>query len=488
MKFKTNGTLFEPGPGWSGLTEKNNLAALRLLKPEWGSDIMTYIQTVNSDAMSFENYLRSVVDKVGIKETDDPINYMVYGEGDQFAKLVSYSADDMNRAGLNKSRFIMRFDKPLFSDVHKIVGLDDRYPIRIVSDPQQEGSVYSYEVEAFGPNSAFIPASELKSGSTWTRDGAPVPLALSKKGAKPYYSSPYAIQFNWSTVRTQEDVPGNMKSRPVAFAWKVKDGNKERTMTTWEQYRTWKADNHFSELKNKTLLWGRSNRNEDGGYDDIDEHSGQQIIEEAGYVQQIERGNLRFYNTFDIEEFADHILQSREGKAIGDKTHYVVSTGTRGMIQASESITAKIGSLGWEPVDSKSIFGDKENMGFGHRFTRYMHPGGFYIDFRLEPMLDDINRTPKRHPNGGYVRSYEYHVLDLGETQGQNNVELNYVESAQDLNAIVAGLRNPFSSGASKNSMQQIASAKDAWSEHRMSQFMLAVKNAKDAMIYRPNV
>lgn len=486
--MKTDGTLFNPKQGWSGMTEKNNLAALRLLKPEWGSDIMTYIQTANSKGMSFENYLKAVVDKVGVKKTDDPINYMIYGEGDQNTKLIGYSADNMNKAGLNKSRFIMKFDKPLFSDVHVIVGMDDKYPVRIVSDPVQEGSAYAYEVEAFGPSDAFIPASELETGSLWTRDGAPVPLAKSKKGAKTYYSSPHAITFNWSSVRTQEDVPGNMKQRPVAFAWKVNDGGTTKTMTTWEHYRTWKADQHFSELKAKTLLWGRSNRNADGGYDDVDERSGEKIIQEAGYVQQVERGNLRYYNTFDIEEFADHILQSREGKEVSDKTHYVVSTGTRGMIQASNSIKEKIGSLGWEPVDNASIFGDKENLGFGHKFTRYMHPGGFYIDFRLEPMLDDTTRTPVRHPKGGYARGYEYHVLDLGQTQGESNVELNYVETAQDLNAIVPGLRNPYSPNADKNKMRQIASATDAWSEHRMSQFMLAIKNSKDAMIYRANI
>jgi len=485
--IRTDGVLFRPAEGWSGMTEKNNLAKLRLLKPEWGSSIMTQLESINSQGMSYENYLKSVVSEVGIKKTDDPINYMVYGEGDKNAKLMGYKADNPNKVGFNKSRFLMYFDKPLFSDVHVIVGMDDRYRVRVVSDPRSEGSLYVYECEVFGPADDFIPASELRIGGKWSRDGAPVPLSKSKKGAKTYYSSPYAIQFNWSSVRIEDEVPGNMKNRPVAFSWKVKTKGGIKTVSTWEQYRTWKNDLHFSELKNKTLLWGRSNRNADGGYDDIDEKSGEEIIQEAGYVQQVERGNLKFYNSFDIEEFSDHILQSREGKDMSDKTHYVVSTGTHGLIQAHSSIVEKIGALGWEPVDNISISGTKENAGFGTRFTRYMHPGGFYIDFRYEPMLDDNTRTPKLHPNGGYARSYEYHVMDLGQTQGENNVEINYVESAQDLNAVVSGIRNPFSPGLSKN-MQQVASGTDAWTEHRMSQFMIAIKNSKDAMIYRPNV
>lgn len=486
--MKRDGTLFNPAPGWSGMTEKNNLAAIRQIEPVWGSKVMTFVQSVNSGGISFENYLKSVVSEIKIRDTDDPINYMVYGEGSKNATLMGYRSADRHRVGLNKSRFTLLFDKPLFSDVHVIVGMDDRYPVRIVGEPNQEGSEWAYECEAFGPNDSFIPADILAKGTKWSRDGAPVPLAKSKKGAKTFYSSPYAITFNWSSVRIQDDVPGNMKLRPVAFAWKVKTDKGEKTMTTWEHYRTWKNDEHFNELKNKTLLWGRSNRNDDGGYDDVDERSNEEIIQEAGYVQQVERGNLKYYNSFDIEEFADHILRSREGKDVGDKTHYVVSTGTRGMIQASNSIAEKVGALGWEKVDNKTIFGDKENLGHGYRFTRFYHPGGFYIDFRLEPMLDDNSRTPVKHPNGGYARSYEYHVLDLGQTKGEDNVELNYVKTAQDLQAIVPGLRNPYSPGADKNKMREVASATDAWSEHRMSQFMLAIKNAKDALIYRPNI
>jgi len=484
MNYNTNSVLFRPEPTWSGMTHKNNLARIRQINPKWGSDIMTYLHSANSSGMTLESYLKSVLgDSVNYETTDDPLNFMIYGDGRQNTKLVGYRSDTTTKIGLNKARFTMLFDAPLFSDVHVIVGMNDRYRVRVVSDPIQEGTSWAYECEAFGPSDSFIPVTELSTGTYWSRDGAPVPMTMSMKGAKPHYTSPYAITFNWSSVRTQRDISGNMKQRPVAFAWK---GDKGQTYTTWEDYDTWVNDLHFAELKNKTILWGRDTMNTNGGYDDIDERSGEAIVQGPGFVQQMERGNIVYYNSFDIKEFGNHLLKLRYGKTSSDKTHYVVSTGTYGLQQVNDAIADE--ANGWEKIDNKSLYGSISNMGFGHRFTSYYHSGGFRIDFRHEPMLDLQYRTPVKHPNGGYARSYEYHIMDLGETKGEKNVSLHYVETAADLQGIIKGLRNPFSPGRGKSSEQEIASALDGWSEHRMSQFMVTVKNPNNTLIYRPNI
>lgn len=481
--LKTNGVLFEPGPEWSGYTTDKHLAAARMINPKWASDVMTYIGTVNNSHMAYEEYLK-LIGNVVYEDDDRPINMMVYGEGRKYATLVRYEADDRNRVGLNKSEFKMVFDSPLFSDVHTIVGLNDRYKIRLISDSTEVQGGWMYIAKYFGPANKFIPASELVSGSTWTKEGAAVSMTDSMKGAKTSYSSPYAITFDWSAVSIQDDVPGNMKHRPVAFGWQEGSG---KYNWTWEDYRTYKNDIEFRDLKAKTLVWGKSNRNADGGIDDIDERSNVEITEGSGIVQQIERGNLHKYSKFDIDEFSQHILDLRVGKTSSDITKYIVSTGTNGLMQAAKAISEK--AQGWQIVDSKSIFGgDTMNLAFGNSFRRYIHPAGFEIDFRLEPMLDDDSRTRIKHPNGGYMRSYEYHVMDLGQTQGVNNITLHYTKTAADIAVIVPGMRDPFSPTGISKTFRPAASTKDAWSERRMSQFMVTIQNPKNTMIYRPNL
>jgi len=482
MAVDLNGKLYRPEPGWSGLTTKNNLLKIRAIDPVWGDDTLTYLHSVNSSGMALDTYLNKMLGgNVEVKPTDDPINYRIYGEARGNTRLVEYRADDMNRVGHNKSRFTMVFADPLFSEVHEIVGLNDRYRVKIINGPAQEGTNYAYECEVFGPANMFIPRDELKRGTTWSRDGASVPLTRSMKGAKVHYTSPYAITFNWSSTRVEREAGGDMAHRPVAFAWKNEDGG---LMNTWEHYDTWVNDIHFKELKNKTMLWGRDNMNQQGGYDDIDRHSGEKVIQGPGFMQQMERANLNYYNSFDIDEFTDHILRLRTGKKSSDKTHYVVSSGVYGLKQAHDEIAKKATS--WKIVDNRELFGSRENLGFGNSFRRYLHPSGFYIDFRLEPMFDDEDRTPVRHPVVGMARSYEYHIMDLGQTAGNDNVKLNYVRSAQDITGIVEGLRSPYHPEGVRTTM--INSMKDGWAETRMSQFMPVIKNPNNTMIYRPNI
>lgn len=480
VNFRTDGILFKPADDWVGYTTKRHLANIRQISPKYGSDVMTFVGTRNGSSMAYEEYLKMIT-SVKVRETDDPINYMVYGEGRQFARLIKVISEDANRIGFNKGHFVMVFDAPFFSEVHTIVGMSDRYIVRIMSDGTQAHGGWAYDCTVFGPSNAFVPATEMLPGSTWTKEGAPVPMYNSEKGAKTNYTSPYAITYTWSSVSVEDEVPGNLKKRPVAFAWKEEG----KTMWTWEDYRTWKNDLEFRSLKNKTLVWGRSNMNEAGGYDDIDTRSGVEIISGAGSMEQKERGNLLYYNSFDVDELSEQIMKLRVGKGESDIMHYAVSTGTYGMTQASKDIETK--ASGWEKVDNKSIFGDAMNMGFGHRFTRYIHPGGFILDFRLEPLFDDQYRTPVKHPNGGYARSYEYHIDDLGTTQGESSLELNYVQTAQDLTVIVPGMRNPYSPSDGKGTYQA-ANTKDAWSERRMSQFMLVNTNPKNSLIFRPNI
>jgi len=478
-----NGKLFNPPADWSGLTSKSNLLKIRAIEPVWGDETLTYLHSVNSSGMALDTYLKKMLGgNVKVMKTDDPVNYRIYGGAKGSTKLVEYRADDMNRVGLNKSRFTMIFTDPLFSEVHEIVGMNDRYIVKVMSDARNEGTNYAYECEVFGKASSFIPKDELKKGTSWSRQGASVPLTRSMKGAKDYYTSPYAITFNWSSTRVEREAGGDMADRPVAFAWKDENG---KLMYTWEYYASWVNDIHFKELKNKTMLWGRDNMNDQGGYDDIDIHSGEIVKQGPGFMQQMERANLNYYNSFDIDEFTDHLLRLRTGKRNSDKTHYVISSGVYGLKQAHDAIAKKATS--WKIVDNRELFGSRENLGFGMSFRRYLHPSGFYIDFRLEPMFDDEDRTPVNHPVVGKARSYEYHIMDLGQTAGNDNVMLNYVRSAQDITGIVKGLRSPYHPTGAKV-VSENGSLKDGWTESRMSQFMPIIKNPNNTMIYRPNI
>ena len=146
---KFDGVLFEPEPDWSGYTTKTHLARRRMITPKWASDVMEYIGTRNRSAMTMETYLKQTA-KVVEDDTDDPINIMVYGDEKRFSTLMGYTSLDRSRTGLGKRPFVLTFDTPYFSKTNSIVGYDDKYQIRVMSNPIPNGSYFDYECILMG--------------------------------------------------------------------------------------------------------------------------------------------------------------------------------------------------------------------------------------------------------------------------------------------------------------------------------------------------
>ena len=480
VNLRTDGKLAEMGAEWGGYTTSKNLAKIGMTKPRLAEELTTYLGTINSKSLAYEEYLRMVT-TVKDEITDEPIEQLVYGDAREYATLKRVITENPNKVGYNKETFTMVFDAPLFSQVNTIVGISDMYRIRLLTDGREAYGGWAYKCKVMGSSRRFIPATAILPNSTWTVEGAPVSLYNSEKGAKTNYTSPYKRAFYWSTVSIEDNVPGNMVQRPVTFGWVDENNNK---MWTWEDYRSWSNDVNFRNLKNRTLIWGRSNMNEAGGYDDIDEDTGVEIVESSGAVEQIERGNIFYHNEFDIEEFGDQIVKLRLGKNQTDSLHYVVNTGTMGAIKASKQIAEK--ARDWTKADNTMLFKMGSDLGFGGKFTRYIHPGGIVIDFRVEALLDDQYRTFVAHPDGGNARGYEYIINDMGMTKGKSSMELRYVKSMRNKTVIVKGMRDPFS--VNGEGVSEASSTKDAWTERRMSHFMLINKNPKNSMIYRPNI
>lgn len=74
----------------------------------------------------------------------------------------------------------------------------------------------------------------------------------------------------WSTVRIQHKVPGNMLNKKLAVGVpivKETEGRYSKTIANmWMHVVDWEVEQQFSEYKNNALMFGRSNRNADGNY------------------------------------------------------------------------------------------------------------------------------------------------------------------------------------------------------------------------------
>lgn len=74
----------------------------------------------------------------------------------------------------------------------------------------------------------------------------------------------------WSTVRIKHKVPGNMLNKKLAFGIpmtkETPNGYEKRVETLWMHNVDWEVECQFSDYKNHALMFGRSNRTENGEY------------------------------------------------------------------------------------------------------------------------------------------------------------------------------------------------------------------------------
>jgi hypothetical protein len=205
--------------------------------------------------------------------------------------------------------------------------LNEIYPFRILGNPKYEGSNTVYTVELMAGNTDGVPAERLLAGERFSVEFAPVENTLSRKVGDVRFSSPISMRNEWSTVRIQHKVPGNMLNKKLAVGIPVVDEKgAKRTETMWMHYVDYEVENQFSDYKNSLMAYGRSNRNNNGEYMNFGK-SGEAIRMGAGLYEQMEVANTFYYNTFSIKLLENALYELSASKlGLGDR-YFIIRTG-----------------------------------------------------------------------------------------------------------------------------------------------------------------
>lgn len=133
-----------------------------------------------------------------------------------------------------------------------------------------EGSRAVYKVELMGGNTDGVPSERLLAGERFSVEAAFVEKELSRKAGDVRFSSPISMRNEWSTVRIQHKVPGNMLNKKLAVGIPIIKQTEGRythdIANKWMHYVDWEVECQFSDYKNNALAFGRSNRNSNGEY------------------------------------------------------------------------------------------------------------------------------------------------------------------------------------------------------------------------------
>ena len=478
---------------WGGLTKRNHLGAIYGKKPQLAAKLATMVFQANSTTIDLGAYLRSIATPLYL-DSDDAFTWDLMANGDKAIPLEDVLIDGVSvlpsdRTGYNHSEFTFVFPEPYFFDVNIIVGHRPEYQIQILDDPMPHNNMWAYRCQLItGDPELYIPYEELM-GKKYSKLFSGVEATMSKKGGKVNYSSPFKMRNYFSRLRMQDDVPGNMISTPMGVTIGIKDHATGKTLMTnlWQDYRDWEFERQYRREKNNMLYYARINIAADGTFKNKGK-SGNEYEQGAGLLQQVEASSLAFYpvDGFSIKTFVNMLLDLSINRLPTDKRKFLVRTGERGIIQASEGI-AKYGEQFFTPIRSTNQFITVASNGdatFKGQFKSFLGPNGVEFEFMVDPMKDDVITNKIEHPYGGTAESYTYDIYDIGTSDGEPNLRLVYQKNMEDIKGYENGLRSPFSPNGNNN----MANSTDAYTHHRMFIGGAMVKDPTKCFRYKVNL
>lgn len=445
---------------WKGLTRENHLGSIFQNSPQKATNLMVQLL-----AYYRGKTLDTFLNQFPIREFDDDSEYYwdIIGSSRRNIPLVE-ARDETGtvvvagaaNVGAGTAPFYLVFPEDWFADGEVIVGnLNQVYPFRILGEARMEGTNAVYKVELMGGNTLGCPSERLLAGERFSVEYAPVEKEFSRKVGDIRFSSPVSMRNEWTTIRIQHKVAGNMLNRKLAVGIPMvhsdPSGKQVKDVANkWMHYVEWELEQQFSDAKNNALAFSTSNRNANGEYMNFGK-SGSVIKQGAGLFEQMEVANTMYYNKFSLKLLEDALYQLSASKLeYGDRT-FLIKTGERGAIQFHKAVLNVISGWTQFMLDNSSIGVIEKTqsvlhsnaLSAGFQFVEYKAPNGVRVKLDVDPYYDDPVRNKIIHPDGGPAFSYRYDILYIG-TMDQPNIFKCQIKGQNELRSYQWGLRNPW--------------------------------------------
>ena len=477
---------------WKGMPSENHLGAIFQKNQQKGSNLMVQLLAYQKGRT-----LDTMLNQLPTKEFESNDEYTWDVIGSAYRNIPLVEARDENGAvvtaagtmvGAGTAPFYLVFGEDWFADGEFIVGeLNEIYQFRILGSARMEGTNAVYKVELAGANTVGCPSERLLAGERFSIEAAFVEKEMSRKVGDIRFKANVSMRNEFSSIRIQHKVPGNMLHKYLAVGIPVERVSEtgKSTITTVNQWMLnvdYELEEQFRDYKNNALAFGRSNRNSNGEYMNIGK-SGDTIKTGAGLFEQMEVSNTFFYNDFNIKLIEDALYELFAGKTDMQHRKVIIKTGEKGAIQFHKAVKQE--TSGWIPyvinADAmgmvtrvKSPLHDNA-LSAGFQFVEWKAPNGLTVTIDVDPYYDDKVRNKIQHRNGGPAFSYRYDIMDMG-TMNQPNIFKCTVKGETEYRGYTWGpFRNPFT-GQTNN--MSASNDEDSATIHKMATLGICVLDA----------
>lgn len=438
---------------WGKLTREEHLGWMGAQEPQWISKVIDRLYEVNYGT----DNMASFIDRLPTRYLDDdtPYRWALQGADERNFPLVkatltpSVSAPQISasdKPGLGFSRFYMWFGEDAFSVTSVIVGHHpDKYAVRVMK-AMEIGGYYVYEVQPVtGDSNLFIDYEELLPNTLWSEEYGLVEQTLSIRGNDVKHSSPFILENEFSVIRKQYEVPGNMirkgKNAPLLFKFSS-DGGKT-IHQAWISKLEWDFLTQFRRDKVRLLMGGKSTRVADGTYS-MKGESNNSIKAGYGLIEQMSLGNVIYYNDFDLDFLTDVAMGILVGKVPEDKRQLVISTGEYGAYDLHMALAKRASEINWLRSDHNFKLENGRMVLDEGQIVKYRFINGIEFSLVIDPMKDDPVRNKIVHPKGGLASSRIFDILDFGTSNGKPNIQKVMVRGDEEIYRYIGGLRDAF--------------------------------------------
>ena len=421
--------------GWKGLTKDNQLASIYQRAPQLVSDYMVQLLALYR-GKSLESELAKYPTKTF--DTDDEFMWHVVGSSRRNIPLVEARDEDgvvvdtnHVNVGIGTAPFYLVFSEDWFADGEVLFGnLNEVYPMRVLGDAHMEGTNAVYKVELMGGVTDGIPAERLQPGERFSHEFAPVERELSRKVGDVRYTAPITMRNEWTTLRKQHKAPGStMLKKGLACGVPIvdKNGNK-KVETMWMPWVEWQFEQEWSDEKNSALMFGKSNRNNNGEYLNIGK-SGEVIRMGDGLLEQMKYGNTMYYTDFSLKLLEDALYEISAAKLDFGQRTFVIRTGEQGArlfhnavrnaMSGWTEFTVNGDALGVVRKTTSNL--NKNALAAGFQFTEFSAPNGITVKLEVDHWYDDPVRNKITDKDGHPVMSSRFDIMYIG-TMDQPNI------------------------------------------------------------------
>ena len=488
------------------ISKKTHISSIFGNKVQKVSGVMVQLM-----AFKYGKTLDTMLSKLPVKEFENGEDYVwdVVGSTERIIPLIearnesgSVVASGDANVGAGTQPFYLVFAEHWFFDGETIEGnLGNRYPLRILGDAREEGSNWVYKVETMGGITDGVPSERLLPGEMFSYGAAFVEGGLSRKVGGIRHAIPVTMRNEWSHIRIHHKVSGDMMDDKLAIAIPMNEpvngGYKLRMVNTWMLNVDFEVEKTFRNYKNYAYAWGRSNRNKNGEYLNIGK-SGDVIRTGAGLYEQIEMGNVIYYND-SLKLIEDALYDLFAGKEDFKDRKVTLRTGEKGGALFQKAALAD--GSGWKSMfdfngDNLGLITKTTNPAAPNggalrvavpQITEFVAPMGVTITLDIDMSYDNINHSGYKimHPLGGPASSYIFDVLDLGSSVNPNIQKCKIKGHTEEWRGYESGMRNPFT-GAWNN--DHMSNDEDAAVIHKMADSGIVVWDPTRTMRIMPDI